>query len=255
MGADAVTSHILTPKAEICSYKTWRLRSIFQSEFIIIGCSFCFIWISMLYKYFTLSAQPSSLDVGIWFWRLKSIPALKGLKKFKMMENKIVGKISESHVMLNLFCLLAYKCTNSGWKSYSFMHVFALRDVYCSSGNLYRSIQLASYFLLEMQLTLYYTVFPRDIKLTISGYYLRGYGYIWREGKPNLIVLQSEKKILKNTFWKRIPISQRTFFNFRSGHDAMYFINYWQQKHMLFQMRHYITMDGVFREKSQIIVR
>ena len=79
--------------AEIFVYKPWRPKVFFQFEIITnaLASSFCLIRIPMIWIYghqnllYSFSAEGiygrqnlTSIDVG--FWRLKTVPALKGLK-------------------------------------------------------------------------------------------------------------------------------------------------------------------------------
>ena len=80
-------SHFNPYNAEIFLYKLWRPKDFFQFEIIInvLVSSFRFIWIPMLWCHgctaiinvLILSTWGPSLYVKIW--RMKTVPALKGL--------------------------------------------------------------------------------------------------------------------------------------------------------------------------------
>ena len=88
--------------AEICSDKPWKPKGFSQFEITInfLVCSFSVIWIPMLwvyghYNYFNsvstgidfIRQNPTSVDVR--FWRMKTIPALKGLKWCRCSTRKV----------------------------------------------------------------------------------------------------------------------------------------------------------------------
>ena len=88
----------LNYSAELFVYKQWRPNIFFQFEIIInvLVFSFLFIWIPMLwvyghYKYFnsfsagTIFIRQNLTSTDVWFWRIKTIPALTGLN----LDNKL----------------------------------------------------------------------------------------------------------------------------------------------------------------------